>query len=108
MAKAAVPENLLPDILRRIREVVAPKKVILFGSAARGEMSANSDLDLLVIVPPGLHRRRTAQAIYQNLIGVGFAVDIIVVTEEDVALYREDLGMIIKPALEEGKLLYAA
>ncbi len=54
-----------------------PKKIILFGSAVRGEMTENSDLDLLVVVPPGVHRRQTAQKIYRNLIGVGFAADII-------------------------------
>ena len=29
-----------------------PERVILFGSAARGEMTAKSDFDLLVIIKP--------------------------------------------------------
>lgn len=101
-------KHILDEAMNRIRAIVEPKQVILFGSAARGEMGANSDLDLLVVVPSGLHRRQTAQKIYRNLIGLGFAVDIVVVTEDDIALYKDHLGMIIKPALEEGKVLYAA
>lgn len=98
----------LAEILDRIRKVAQPRQVILFGSSARGEMGENSDFDILVVVPAGTHRRRTAQAIYQNLVGVGFAADIVVVTDEDLDNFRHDPGMVIKPALDEGKILYAA
>ena len=59
------------------------------------------------MVPSGLHRRKTAQNIYRNLIGVGFAADIIVVTEDDIKEFKNDPGMVIGPALDEGKVLYA-
>lgn len=101
-------EDIVRQVLGRILAVVHPRRVVLFGSAARGEMGADSDLDLLVVVPNGCHRRRTAQAIYRNMIGVGYAVDIVVVTEDDVLAFRNHEGMVIKPALDEGKLLYAA
>jgi predicted nucleotidyltransferase len=101
-------ESVVNRIVARILEVAKPTKIILFGSAARGKMTENSDLDLLVVVPAGVHRRRTAQKIYRNLIGVGFAADIIVVTEDDVERFRGHQGMIIMPAMEEGKTLYAA
>ncbi len=101
-------ENTLNEIIKRIFDVVQPKKIILFGSAVRGEMGANSDIDLLVVVPSGLHRRKTAQKIYRNLIGVGFAVDIVVVLEDDIERFKDRNGMVIQPALKEGKVLYAA
>lgn len=101
-------KDILDETLKRILTVVKPKKVILFGSAVRGEMGANSDIDLLVVVPSGLHRRRTAQKIYRNMIGVGFAADIVVVTEDDIERYAENNGMVIRPALEEGEVLYAS
>ena len=37
------------ELVRRIVEAVHPQRVILFGSAARGEMGPNSDLDVLVM-----------------------------------------------------------
>lgn len=101
-------EILLNDAVQRIRSVIQPQKVILFGSAARGDMGKNSDIDLLVVVRSGLHRRKTAQSIYRNLIGLGFATDIVVVTEDDVEQFKDDQDMIIGPALEEGRVLYAA
>lgn len=101
-------EDILNETIRRILAVVPAKQVILFGSAARGEMHADSDIDLLVVVPSGLHRRKTAQNIYRNLIGLGFAADVIVVTEDDVRQFRDDPGMVIGPAVDEGRILYAA
>jgi len=101
-------EETLNEIVKRILLVVNPKKIILFGSAVRGKMGPNSDLDLLVIVPSTEHQRKTSQKIYRNLIGVGFAADIIVVTEKNVERYKNNIGMIIKPALEQGRVLYAS
>ncbi len=70
-----IGQEVLGEIVRRIVEVAQPEKIILFGSAVRGEMGPNSDVDLLV-VKSGAHRRRLAKAIYMNLIGVGQAVDV--------------------------------
>ena len=49
-------EATLRQIVERIVESVQPEKIILFGSAARGEMGPDSDVDLLV-VKAGVHRR---------------------------------------------------
>jgi len=46
-------------VIRRIVEIAQPEKIILFGSAARGEMGPHSDVDLLV-VKSGVHRRKLA------------------------------------------------
>lgn len=48
-------------LVRRIVEDVHPLRILLFGSATRGELAAGSDIDLLVVMPDGTHRRRTAQ-----------------------------------------------
>jgi predicted nucleotidyltransferase len=101
-------EDILTESVRRIVEGVHPKKIILFGSATRGEIGPDSDLDLLIIIPSGGHRRKTAQTIYRKMIGVGFAVDVIVVTEDDIEKFGDNIGMVIRPALQEGKVLYAA
>ena len=106
--QAAVLDSILTETLKRIKAVIEPKQVILFGSAARGEMGEDSDIDLLVVTPSGTHRRRTAQQIYRNMIGVGFATDIVIVTEDDIAQYGDHPGMVIHQAIEEGKVLYAA
>jgi predicted nucleotidyltransferase len=88
-----VKQELLDEIIRRVVEVADPDKIILFGSAARGRMGPNGDLDLLV-VKAGIHRRQLTQAIYMNLFGVGQAVDVVVVTPEDIERYRDSFALV--------------
>ena len=85
-------DDALAEIIRRIVRVAAPERIVLFGSAARGEAGPKSDLDLLVIKPGQYHRGRLSDAIYRSLIGVGRAVDVVVVTPEDVDRYRDARG----------------
>lgn len=106
--KRTLDQQILNEIIHRIVEVAHPDKIILFGSAARDQMDANSDVDLLVIKGGNFHRGRLTEEIYMNLFGVGQAVDIVVVTPEDVERYRDSIALIIRPALEEGKVVYAA
>jgi len=100
--------QIVNDLVQRIVEAVHPLRIILFGSAARGEMGANSDLDVLVVMPDGTHRRQIAQAIYRHMWGFGVAKDIVVVTESDLQEYGTNPSMILKSALEEGQELYHA
>jgi predicted nucleotidyltransferase len=108
------PRTRFPDpaaidrLVRRIVEVAQPDRIVLFGSAARGEMGPDSDLDVLVVKSGVAHRRRLAQDIYMNLSGVGVGVDLIVLTPEDIEQQRNSVGSIVGPALEEGLVIYAA
>ena len=54
-------QEILEDIINRIVETVHPEKIILFGSAARGEMGPHSDVDLLIIRKGG-HSRKAGGA----------------------------------------------
>lgn len=105
--KRTISQDKLDQIIRRIVEVAKPEKIILFGSAARGEMGPHSDVDLLVI-KAGANRLDLTGQIYRNLHGVSEAVDVIVVTPEDVERYRDSHPLVIAPALKEGKVVYAA
>ena len=97
--------DVLDEVVQRIVAVADPEKIILFGSAARGELGPDSDLDLLV-VKSGVHRRKLAQS-YEKLLGVGYPVDVIVVTPEDIERYGDAIGLIVGPALlREGRVIY--
>ena len=105
-AGGATPDrHVLEDVVRRIVAVARPERIILFGSAARGGMGPHGDFDLL-IVKEGAHRRNLAGRIYENLHGVGAAVDVVVVTPADVERYRDSHALVIKPALDDGKVVY--
>jgi predicted nucleotidyltransferase len=100
----------LDELVQRIVEAVHPLKIILFGSAARGEMGPESDVDLLVVMPEGTHRRRTAQDVRMHLFesGHAFPVDVVVAIPEDIEEYGDDIGYIYHSVLQEGRELYAA
>lgn len=104
----APDQNVLSELVRRIVQSAHPVRIILFGSAVRGQLGSHSDLDVLVIMPDGVHRRRTAQTIYRNLKGIGCAKDIVVVTESDVRDFGDNPSLVLYSALHEGKELYRA
>jgi predicted nucleotidyltransferase len=47
--------DIVYDLVDRIAETALPLRVILFGSASRGEMVPGGGLDVLIIVPDGAH-----------------------------------------------------
>jgi predicted nucleotidyltransferase len=105
--KGKLDRAVLADVVKRVVQARDPAKIILFGSAARGTMGPDSDLDLLVIKAGKFNRHRVTTAIYRNLSGE-IGVDAEVVTPEEVRLYRDTYCLVICPALPEGKVVYAA
>ncbi|MGH2367213.1 MAG: nucleotidyltransferase domain-containing protein [Chloroflexota bacterium] len=94
--------------MQRIVSTVHPLRIILFGSAARGEMGVHSDLDVLVVMPEGTHPRKTAQDLHVRMYGVPLAVDIVVATPSILDRYRNSFGLVYREALREGREIYAA
>lgn len=99
--------ELLEEITRRIRDVSDPEQIILFGSRARGDFRPDSDVDLLVIKDNFESTRAEANRIYRALSGMSVPVDVVVVRPAYVEQYRDIIGTIVRPALREGKVLYA-
>ncbi len=105
MNEGMLDPQILDEIIRRIVEVAKPEKIILFGSAVRGEMNRHSDVDLLII-KEGADVLELMGEIYMQLDGAGAAVDAVVVTPDDVERYKDSHAVIIKPALQEGRVVY--
>ena len=106
--KGTVSPTVLADIVGRIVAVARPQKIVLFGSAARGAMGEDSDVDLLVVKSGRFRRGRLLEAIYRSLRGAAEAVDVLVVTPEELHRYRDDPCLIVAPALREGRLVYGS
>ncbi len=105
MNEGKLDPQILDEIIRRVVEVAEPEKIILFGSAARGEMNRHSDVDLLIVKECARPLDLMGE-IYMNLHRVGAAVDAIVVTPQAVERYKDSHALVIKPALREGRIVY--
>ena len=58
----AINQQLVEEIIRRVLTKSNPKRIILFGSAATGQMNRDSDIDLLVVEPtPGDTREKSVR-----------------------------------------------
>jgi len=99
--------HALSKLVNRIVEEIKPLRVILFGSVARNSMGEDSDIDLLVVMPEGTHRRHTAQFLYKNVRNIGVPFDILVVTNGDLEKYKNSAGLIYQEILAEGIEVYA-
>lgn len=100
--------ELLADIVTRIVTAVSPERIILFGSGARGTMRPDSDLDLMIVMSQKADKRDVDFAIRTALAHLHMAIDIIVVTPRELKRYGTSIGLVYRPALEEGRVLYVA
>ena len=98
----------IDELVAQIVRLVHPLRVILFGSAARGDMGPDSDVDVLVVVPDGTHRHRTAQRLYREIRNVGVPFDVLVATPADLEKHKDNIGLIYRSVLREGKEVYVA
>ena len=100
------PERL-DHAVQQVLEHSAPKRIVLFGSGARGELTPDSDLDLLVILAADDPAdRRTTCCRISDAIGYQPRADVIVAFESDVRKARTSLAGILRTAVEEGVTLY--
>lgn len=107
MAQSQVIDlRLLREVVRRIRAAAEPQKIILFGSRARGEGRADSDLDLLIVADTTLPRHKRSLPYYRALAGLGIAKDIVVYTPAEVEDWQTASCSLVATALREGQVLY--
>jgi uncharacterized protein len=106
---AVVSEELIKTAGERLIEAAStPSKVVLFGSHAQGEARPDSDLDLLVIQRHVDDRNAEFVRLRRSLRGLGVPVDLIVVSEDNVAEWQDVPGTLINEALREGRVLAEA
>jgi predicted nucleotidyltransferase len=107
----SVDENALTNLIQHIVAAVHPEKIILFGSRATGTARPDSDIDLLVQVETGRNMQETTKEVYRVLRRMpqrpGVDVDIVVKERAFVERYGDLVGTVVRPALREGKVLYA-
>jgi predicted nucleotidyltransferase len=101
---ADVPMRVIRDFARRVAERFDPDKIILFGSQAYGTPNADSDVDILVIMPA---RNQRSQAYKIGLaVDAPFPIDLIVRTPETLKWRLEEGDSFLREITSKGKVLY--
>ena len=105
-----VDDALLRRMVKTIVDEVDPEQVILFGSCARGDAAADSDVDFVVVEAApfgdGRDRRSEATRLWRALAGFGISKDILVYSRDEVEYWRDSLNHVLARALREGEVLY--
>jgi predicted nucleotidyltransferase len=103
---APLPDDLVREIVRRIVETAQPEKVVLFGSRARGDARANSDIDLLVIKESDEPRYRRSAPLYVALADLPVEVEVMVYTPQEVEEWTLVPQAFVTTAVREGTTIY--
>jgi predicted nucleotidyltransferase len=103
----AIPEAVVAEAGRRLLEAAPEARVILFGSAARGELTQDSDLDFLVIERDVKDRHAEQVRLRRALRPLRIPVDVIVVSETYAEEWGPAKGSMVHAALTEGRMVHA-
>ena len=103
-----IDPKIIDEIVRRVTGVVRAERIILFGSAATGHMTADSDIDLLILENNPGDRRKETVRVHDALRGLGYPFDVIVIDTDWFEASKNVIGGIAYPASKYGKVIYEA
>jgi len=93
-----ISQKLIDEIVKAIRSIVEPEKIILFGSSVRDDFSQNSDIDIALV---GIDRER----IYEIKDYINQSVHTL--KDVDIICFEEITNRNLKKRiLKEGRVIY--
>jgi predicted nucleotidyltransferase len=103
-------DQMARDIIDATVGAVAPERIVLFGSRARGDAGPDSDLDLLVVsrnpFTPQHTRQGELRRIRQALRPFRLPVDVLLYSRNEVETWRQSPNHVIARSLREGMTVY--
>jgi predicted nucleotidyltransferase len=99
-------DDVVQTMVERITKQFRPLRIVLFGSRARGQATASSDVDLLVVLPEVANKRHATVEVLRALGDLPVAADVVVTTPEELARRGQVNGDVLRAALREGKVVY--
>jgi uncharacterized protein len=105
-----VTDEVLRAMVQAIVDEVAPERIILFGSRARGQAQPDSDVDLVVIEKenfgPDRNRSLEIDRINRALRSFRVPSDVLVFSEAELDKWRHAVNHVLYDAIHEGRPLY--
>ena len=101
-----VNDETIQQIVETIAIHLSPRRIILFGSYARGETGPDSDLDIFVELDPPLPARGRGSLIKRLFDPYPCSMDIVVYSPEEVAYWKQAPASLVASVLREGRVLY--
>src|SRR5689334_23287169 len=103
-------QEFLRDVANAIVRAANPKKVFVFGSAARGSTTSDSDLDLLIVeesaFAPNRSRGEVVRKVREALSPFPVSKDILVFSVDEFAKWSQSPNHVVARCLREGRLIY--
>ena len=96
----------IESLVRRIVQRLRPRKVIMFGSYAKGTATARSDLDIFVMKDTDLPMGSRGQALGALLAAQLIPVDVHIYTLEEVEEYAKEPFSFVSSILSTGRVVY--
>jgi len=105
-ARVELNDPVLSNITRKIVDRFRPRRIVLFGSRARGDAGPDSDYDIMVEMDSPLSMPERAMAI-DRLFGLrDWSMDVFVFTPEEVAELRGKVGTLLNAIESDGVAVY--
>lgn len=106
----SLSEQLIDEMVRAIVQEVEPQRIYLFGSHARGDQTAASDVDLLIVEDEGFGPDRSRwselKRIRKALRPFRVPKDVLVYSRDEFDTWEDSLNHVVARAVREGRLLY--
>ena len=100
-------QHTLSLIVRQIVALTHPQRILLFGSAAKGEWRSDSDLDLLIVVDDSQQSDAVLDLLNTRVSRDQVPCDFLVATASTLRRQRQNPGLIYRTILKEGRVVYA-
>jgi predicted nucleotidyltransferase len=102
--------SIIRDIAETIVQASDPDRIIVFGSAARGDPGPDSDVDILVVEKEssfqGGDRWNESCRIRKALRRFPVSIDVLLFTPEEVEKWKHSTNHVIARSVREGRVLY--
>lgn len=102
-----IDETIISDAVKRLQDASPGAHIILFGSYARGDHTADSDLDFLVVEPETQHYQEEAVRLRATLRPLRIPVDVLVTDKDTYEKWADTPGTVYYEVKREGWVCHA-